>query len=156
MRSGGKPSPSSHSPTSAYVREERRGVRVADLAHRVPVRAAGRQAQRPARRDPDEAPLRVEHVEERHEIVLVGPAPVEEDERALGLARRLAHEGRQVFCHASRGFRSGVSVGSICSRSSSNAGGSESRSPRDSSGSSAVKPGPSVAISNRTPLGSRK
>ncbi len=156
MRSGGKPSPSSHSPTSAYVGRNVEGSGIADLVHCVPVRAAGRQAQRPARREADEAPLGVEHVEERHEIVLVGAAPVEEDERALGLARRLADADGQVFCHASRGFRIGVSFGSICSRSDSNAGGSESRSPSDSSGSSAVKPGPSVAISNSTPLGSRK
>ena len=55
-----------------------------------------------------------------------------------------------------RGFGSGVSSGSTCSRRCSNAGGRESRSPRCSRGSSVVKPGPIVAISNRTPLGSRK
>ena len=32
------------------------------------------------------APLRVEHVEQREEVVLVGAAPVEEHERAGGLA----------------------------------------------------------------------
>jgi hypothetical protein len=57
---------------------------------------------------------------------------------------------------AVRGFGSGVSTCSTCSRRCSNAGGSESRSPRCSSCSSAVNPGPSVAISNSTPLGSRK
>jgi hypothetical protein len=31
--------------------------------------------------------LRIERVEEREEVVLVGPAPVEEDERAVRLAR---------------------------------------------------------------------
>ena len=57
---------------------------------------------------------------------------------------------------AGRGSGSGVRTCSSRSRSGSNAGGSESASPRVSTGSSAVKPGPSVAISNRTPLGSRK
>jgi hypothetical protein len=50
------------------------------------VRAARRQRERPARRDAYEAPLRVERVEQRKEIVLVGAATVEEDERALGVA----------------------------------------------------------------------
>ena len=58
--------------------------------------------------------------------------------------------------HASRGLRSGVSVGSICSRRCSNCGVSDSFSPSWSSGSSTVKPGPIVAISNSTPDGSRK
>ena len=51
---------------------------------------------------------------------------------------------------------SGVSSGSTRSRRDSKAGGSETRSPRSSSGSSEVKPGPMVARSNSTPLGSRK
>src|SRR3954469_23436157 len=55
-----------------------------------------------------------------------------------------------------RGFGIGVSRGSICSRRCSNAGGSERRSPSDSFGSSESKPGPIVAISKRTPLGSRE
>ena len=41
-------------------------------------------------------------------------------------------------------------------RGASRNGGSESFSPSVSSGSSAAKPGPSVAISNRMPFGSRK
>ena len=45
-----------------------------------------------------------------------------------------------------------LDLGRRCSKS----GGSESFSPRCSSGSSTVKPGPSVAISKSTPLGSRK
>ena len=51
---------------------------------------------------------------------------------------------------------SGVSSGSTCSRRCSNAGGSERRSPRCSTGSSVANPGPMVAISKSTPLGSRK
>ena len=56
----------------------------------------------------------------------------------------------------SRGFRSGVSFGSIWSRRCSNCGVSDSFAPSCSSGSSTVKPGPIVAISNSTPDGSRK
>jgi len=50
------------------------------------VGAARRQRERPARRDAREAPLRIEGVEQRKEVVLVGAASVEEDERALGIA----------------------------------------------------------------------
>ena len=39
---------------------------------------------------PEQPPLRVELVEQPEQVVLVGPAAVVEDERALGLARRLA------------------------------------------------------------------
>ena len=54
----------------------------------VPVRTARRQRERAARRDPEQAALRVEHVQQRDEVVLVGAAAVEEDERALRLAGR--------------------------------------------------------------------
>lgn len=60
---------------------------------------------------------------------------------------------------SARGFRpgqSGFSRASISARRASRKGGSESRSPRASSGSSTANPGPSVAISNRLPPGSRK
>ena len=49
--------------------------------------AAGRQRQRAARDEAEQALLRVEQVEERNEVELVGAAPVQEDERAGGLAR---------------------------------------------------------------------
>jgi hypothetical protein len=55
-----------------------------------------------------------------------------------------------------RGSGNGVSTGSICARRCSNAGGRISASPRCAGSSSVENPGPSVAISNRTPLGSRK
>ena len=55
-----------------------------------------------------------------------------------------------------RGLTTGRRFGSTSARRCSKSGGSESFSPRCSSGSSTVKPGPSVAISKRTPLGSRK
>ena len=48
------------------------------------------------------------------------------------------------------------SPASICLRCGSRNGGSTSVSPSFSSGSSTAKPGPSVAISNRMPFGSRK
>ena len=52
--------------------------------------------------------------------------------------------------------QSGFSPASIIARLGSRKGGKASRSPNVSLGSSASKPGPSVAISNRIPLGSRK
>jgi hypothetical protein len=50
----------------------------------------------------------------------------------------------------------GFNPASISRRRPSRKGGSDSLRPSDSTGSSAAKPGPSVAISNSTPLGSRK
>ena len=55
-----------------------------------------------------------------------------------------------------RGSCSGVRIGSISLRRCSNAGGRTSDSPRCSGSSSVAKPGPRVAISKSTPLGSRK
>ena len=52
--------------------------------------------------------------------------------------------------------QSGFRPASICLRRPSRNGGSESFSPSASSDSSVAKPGPSVAISNRMPFGSRK
>ena len=95
------------------ARAERRRIGVADPRHDVPVRAARRQGQRPARRVAVQPPLRVERVEQREQVVLVGAAAVEEDERALGLAgRRALADGHT----SSRGFGSGVSRGSISAR----------------------------------------
>jgi len=131
---------------------------MAELAEDVPVPAARRQRERPARRNTVQAPFRVERIEEREEVVLVRPAPVEEDERAVRLAcgRAGSRLEAQRAAQLSRGFVIGVSTGSTCSRKCSKSGGSERCSPRVSSGSSVVKPGPMVAISNSTPLGSRK
>jgi len=86
--------------------------------------AAGRQQQRAARGDADEPPLRIERVEQGMQIVLVGPAPVEEDERAVGLADRGADPGFEqlgqlLAAQASRGFGNGVNAGSTWSRSCS-------------------------------------
>ena len=67
---------------------ERRRLGRADPTERVPVRAAGRQRQRPARRRADETALRVQRIEQGKEIVLVRAAPVEQDQRALWLAGR--------------------------------------------------------------------
>ena len=47
---------------------------------------AGRERERAARSDAVQAALRVEGVEERVQVVLVGPAPMQEDERAPRLA----------------------------------------------------------------------
>ena len=125
--------------------------------HGVPVRTARRQRQRAARRDAEQPLLRVEDVEEREEVVLVGAAPVEQDEQALpGRPRRRRRCSVSVNAARARTSGSGVSTGSSSSRRCSNAGGSESRSPSDSSGSSVAKPGPIVASSKRMPFGSRK
>ena len=137
-------------------RREGRGVREADLVKRIPVRPARRERERTARRDPEQTPPGVEGVQQREQVVLVRAASVEEDERTLRVARGLPNERSQRLAQLSRGFWIGVRSGSTCSRRCSNAGGSDRRSPSDSRGSSAVNPGPSVAISNSTPLGSRK
>jgi hypothetical protein len=50
--------------------------------------SAGREHERPARREAGEPALGVERIEQREEVVLIRSAPVEEDERALGLTRR--------------------------------------------------------------------
>ena len=57
------------------------GVRVADLVDRVPVGATGRQVQRAARRHAQQSAGRVEMVEEREQVALVGAATVEEHEQ---------------------------------------------------------------------------
>ena len=139
---------------------ERRRIGCRDPAERVPVPSAGREAVRAARRDPEQPPVRVEQVEERIQVVLVGPAPVEQHERARRSPRRLA----PVRCerrirhadHVARGAGSGVRAGSIRARRCSKAGGRMRASPRCSGSSSTPKPGPTVASSKRTPLGSRK
>ena len=102
-------------------RPERRGVGEADLADDVPVRAAGRQRERPARRDSDQPPLGVEHVEQRVEVVLARTAAVEEDERPVRLAGRRADEvlegaAAHLTAQSARGSGSGVTTFSTCSR----------------------------------------
>jgi hypothetical protein len=60
------------------------------------------------------------------------------------------------FGEALHGLYNGFNPASISLRRASRNGGSDSLRPSASTGSSAAKPGPSVAISNKTPLGSRK
>ena len=57
------------------------------------MRAARRQRQRAARRVPVQATVGIERIEEREQVVLVGAAAVEQDERALRLlgGRTLPH-----------------------------------------------------------------
>jgi hypothetical protein len=50
------------------------------------VRPSGRKRERAARGHAEQAPVRIEHVEQREEVVLVGAASVEEDERSLWLS----------------------------------------------------------------------
>ena len=82
---------------------ERLRIRVPDLAHRVPVGAARRKVERPARRDPEQASLGVEVVEQRMEVVLVRAPSVEEDEEALRLARGRPFEVGQLVRWHGRG-----------------------------------------------------
>ena len=136
-------------------------MRIAELAEDVPVRAAGRERERPARRGADEPPLRVEHVEEREEIVLVGAAAMQQHERAVrlsgGRADEVAQAGVGHGARAGRGSGRGVkdllhAIAQVLERRRQR----RARSPRCAGSSSVAKPGPSVAISKSTPLGSRK
>ena len=86
--------------------------------------AAGRKLQRAARSDTEEPALGIERIEQRVQVVLVGPAAVEEDECALGVTGSGPGPGferlSQLFpAQASRGFGNGVSAGSTWSRSCS-------------------------------------
>ena len=73
---------------------ERVRVGVADARHDVPVvaRPAG-QREGAARRHDVQPPRRIEHVGEPEQVVLVGPAPVVQDEQPGGLTRRPAARG---------------------------------------------------------------
>ena len=157
MRSSGTGSASRKAREQRHRRVERRRVGRRDPGQRVPVTAARRQPERAARRDAEEPPVGVEQVEEREEVVLVRPAAVEKDERSLWLACGLAPASDELgHARGARGSGSGVSVCSTWARRCSNAGGRISASPRCSGSSSMPNPGPSVASSKRTPLGSRK
>ena len=93
-RSGGTPTSASAASTQPLSRsnvgQERGRIGEADLAHDVPVRAARRERQRAAREDGRQAPARVELVGERLEVVLVGAAPVDQDEQRPPARRRPA------------------------------------------------------------------
>ena len=95
---------------------------------------------------------------ERHGPVEVGDRQLDCAEAGLrGQPRSLGLDlGHPETSAGLRGLEIGVRRGSICSRRCSNAGGSESASPSVSFGSSESNPGPIVAISKSTPLGSRK
>ena len=90
VRSIGTPvrsaSPSSHEPEPLERRRERLRVRVADLLDHVPVVADRRQLQGPARERADEPLARVEDVEQREQVLLGGAAPVQQHDRAGGVA----------------------------------------------------------------------
>ena len=62
--------------------------------------------------------------------------------------------GREA--QSARGSGSGVRMRSMAARCDSKRGGRMMLRPSSSTGPSTVKPGPSSAISNSTPLGSRK
>src|SRR5688572_18505022 len=64
---------------------------------------------------------------------------------------RIADGGHDSSLHQSMGFK----FATICWRYGSRNGGSTTVSPSFPGSSSTAKPGPSVAISNRTPFGSR-
>src|SRR6185503_11471547 len=102
--------------------------------------------------DEVQPPLRVEHVGEAEQIVLVRAAAVMEDDQAGGVAagQPLAVDQGAHAIAAARGLTTGESARSSCSRRCSCCAGSLSASPRCSGSSSTAKPGERVAISNRT------
>src|SRR5690349_1645445 len=66
-------------------------VRIADLADHVPMAAARRDVRdRRAGGHPEEAALGIELIEHWVEVALVDPAAMEQDQRSLGFAGRLA------------------------------------------------------------------
>ena len=86
--------------------------------------AAGRQLERSPGSGAEVPPRGIERIEQRVQVVLVGPPPVEEDERAVGLAgggadTRFEQLGQLFAAQASRGFGRGVRAGSTWSRSCS-------------------------------------
>ena len=132
----------------------RAGVRVFDENEQVlaPGPECGSSASAPVGAEPDRILV------EGNGAIEVGHGQLDGAEPRLrrqlrGLGLDLGHPDTSAGL---RGLEMGVRRGSICSRRCSNAGGSESRSPSVSFGSSESKPGPIVAISKRTPLGSRK
>ena len=94
---------------------------------------------------------------ERDEVVLATAGPVQGQHR-VGLARvEAVGEPEIPRAHPlTAGTRRGGSTSSSRSRCGSSQGGSFRLSPSRSGSSSAAKPGGSVAISKRTPPGSRK
>jgi D-alanyl-D-alanine carboxypeptidase/D-alanyl-D-alanine-endopeptidase (penicillin-binding protein 4) len=86
---------------------------------------------------------------------VLGPAPRDIEDRIAAILAG-APPSSQARTRPALGLGRGVSAFSSSPRRGSNRGGSDRRSPRCSRGSSVAKPGPAVAISNRTPLISRK
>ena len=127
-------------------------------------RPPGGEAERPARSDAEQAPLGVEQVEERVEVVLVGSAAVEEDERACRLAGRLPPASRRASPHRRRSPRPRGSRVGQRREHLLDPGPAGARTPEAGSATRrgapgprrSRSPGPSVASSKRTPLGSRK
>ena len=137
---------------STALRRPRRGREPAPAGPRA------RSAPRPPARPPGQRPRRAQQREGDEVAALdqlrrpLQPVGAEDD----GSAGVLPDEVAAHYSGSERGFLTGLRFGSTSARRCSKSGGSESFSPRCSSGSSTVKPGPIVAISKRTPLGSRK
>ena len=95
---------------------------------------------------------------ERNQVVLASAGPVQEEQRHVGLAwEEAVGEPEIPRAHPrTAGTRRGGNTSSSRSRCGSSQGGSFRLSPSRSGSSSTVKPGGSVAISKRTPPGSRK
>ena len=130
-----------------------RSGRTAGRAPPSPPRSAGRAPRNPARAGPRRAAAGTwlsPAVAERR------PAPSASRPRVSTEARPSRHSARTAAPGKRRRQSIGTRPRSIASRRSSRNGGSDSRCPSVSNGSSTAKPGPSVAISNRLPPGSRK
>ena len=101
VRSGGMPASSARSSSQLGASAKVSG-NVADPGSRsldrVPVRAAGRQVEWPARGDAEHSPFGVEQVEQREEVALVGSAAVEEDEQPFWVASRRSCQVAERVC----------------------------------------------------------
>ena len=96
IRPDGTGRSSRNAASSGEGRVERLRIRRRDSAELVPVRSARRERERSARRDAEQPALRVERVQQRVQVVLVGAAPVQQHERAGRLAGRRAVRERPV------------------------------------------------------------
>ena len=106
------------------------------------MRSAGRQRERPARRHAQQAALRIERVEQRVQVVLVGAASVQQHERARRLAGRRALAVGERHAAPRGGGRAAASAPSRPGRAGARTPeAGPSASPRCSRSSSTAKPG---------------
>src|SRR5262249_49880966 len=94
---------------------------------------------------------------EAQQIVLIAAGPMKKQERwSFRIPGRLEAMNEIGHGHHAASFSRGGNTFSISARCGSRNAGNLSDWPKEATGSSTAKPGMSVAISNRTPPGSRK